>query len=55
VITLDHDVQTKCESNLKKYRQIEKFAQSYDTVSILQAEVLATRSWLRRAMHSLAW
>jgi homoaconitate hydratase len=26
VITLDHDVQNKSESNLKKYRQIEEFA-----------------------------
>ncbi|TVY68883.1 Homoaconitase [Lachnellula suecica] len=27
VMTLDHDVQNKSESNLKKYRQIEEFAQ----------------------------
>lgn len=26
VMTLDHDVQNKSESNLKKYRQIEEFA-----------------------------
>lgn len=26
VITLDHDIQNKSESNLKKYRQIEEFA-----------------------------
>ena len=26
VMTLDHDVQNKSESNLKKYRQIEQFA-----------------------------
>ena len=26
VLTLDHDVQNKSESNLKKYRQIEEFA-----------------------------
>jgi homoaconitate hydratase len=26
VFTLDHDVQNKTESNLKKYRQIEEFA-----------------------------
>lgn len=26
VMTLDHDVQTKSEKNLIKYRQIEKFA-----------------------------
>ena len=25
-MTLDHDVQNKSESNLKKYRQIEEFA-----------------------------
>lgn len=28
VMTLDHDVQNKSESNLKKYRQIEEFAKS---------------------------
>lgn len=28
VMTLDHDVQNKSESNLKKYRQIEEFAQA---------------------------
>ena len=26
VMTLDHDVQNKSESNLKKYQQIEEFA-----------------------------
>ena len=26
VMTLDHDVQNKSEQNLKKYRQIEEFA-----------------------------
>jgi len=26
VMTLDHDVQNKSESNLRKYRQIEEFA-----------------------------
>ena len=26
VVTLDHDVQNKSESNLKKYRNIEQFA-----------------------------
>lgn len=29
VMTLDHDVQNKSETNLKKYRQIEEFAQSH--------------------------
>ncbi|KAK0635817.1 hypothetical protein B0T17DRAFT_612634 [Bombardia bombarda] len=29
VMTLDHDVQNKSESNLKKYRQIEEFAQKH--------------------------
>ena len=29
VITLDHDVQNKSESNLKKYRQIEDFAKKH--------------------------
>jgi homoaconitate hydratase len=28
VMTLDHDVQNKSESNLKKYRQIEEFARA---------------------------
>lgn len=28
VMTLDHDVQNKSESNLKKYRQIEEFAKT---------------------------
>ncbi|MBE3112987.1 MAG: homoaconitase, partial [Acidobacteria bacterium] len=30
VMTLDHDVQNKSESNLKKYRQIEEFAKKHD-------------------------
>ncbi|TEA22010.1 Homoaconitase [Colletotrichum sidae] len=29
VMTLDHDVQNKSESNLKKYRQIEEFAKTH--------------------------
>lgn len=29
VMTLDHDVQNKSESNLKKYRQIEEFAKKH--------------------------
>ncbi|PSS00737.1 homoaconitase [Coniella lustricola] len=29
VMTLDHDVQNKSETNLKKYKQIEEFAQSH--------------------------
>jgi len=29
VMTLDHDVQNKTETNLKKYRQIEEFAQKH--------------------------
>jgi homoaconitate hydratase len=29
VMTLDHDVQNKSESNLKKYRQIEEFARQH--------------------------
>ncbi|KAK3945771.1 mitochondrial Homoaconitase [Diplogelasinospora grovesii] len=29
VMTLDHDVQNKSETNLKKYRQIEEFAQKH--------------------------
>lgn len=29
VMTLDHDVQNKSESNLKKYRQIEEFASNH--------------------------
>lgn len=29
VMTLDHDVQNKSESNLKKYRQIEEFARTH--------------------------
>lgn len=29
VMTLDHDVQNKSESNLKKYRQIEEFASKH--------------------------
>lgn len=29
VMTLDHDVQNKSESNLKKYRQIEEFARKH--------------------------
>ena len=32
VITLDHDVQNKSEKNLKKYRQIEEFAQKQGVV-----------------------
>ena len=28
VMTLDHDVQNKSESNLKKYQQIEEFAKN---------------------------
>ena len=28
VMTLDHDVQNRSESNLKKYRQIEEFAKN---------------------------
>lgn len=30
VMTLDHDVQNKSESNLKKYRQIEEFARKHE-------------------------
>ena len=30
VMTLDHDVQNKSESNLKKYRQIEEFASKHE-------------------------
>ena len=30
VLTLDHDVQNRSESNLKKYRQIEEFAKQQD-------------------------
>jgi homoaconitate hydratase len=30
VMTLDHDVQNKSESNLKKYQQIEEFAKNHD-------------------------
>jgi homoaconitate hydratase len=29
VFTLDHDVQNKSETNLKKYRQIEEFARQH--------------------------
>lgn len=32
VMTLDHDVQNKTEKNLKKYNQIEEFAQKQDVV-----------------------
>jgi homoaconitate hydratase len=32
VMTLDHDVQNKTEKNLKKYSQIEEFAQKQDVV-----------------------
>ncbi|KAH7392968.1 hypothetical protein BKA66DRAFT_486941 [Pyrenochaeta sp. MPI-SDFR-AT-0127] len=32
VMTLDHDVQNKTEKNLKKYSQIEQFAQKQDVV-----------------------
>ncbi|KAJ4287673.1 mitochondrial Homoaconitase [Kalmusia sp. IMI 367209] len=32
VMTLDHDVQNKSEKNLKKYNQIEEFAQKQDVV-----------------------
>jgi len=43
VMTLDHDVQNKSETNLKKYKQIEE-----STFTQL-AEELAIRSWWRRA------
>jgi homoaconitate hydratase len=29
VMTLDHDVQNKSESNLKKYQQMEDFAKNF--------------------------
>ena len=32
VMTLDHDVQNKTEKNLKKYQQIEQFAEKNDIV-----------------------
>lgn len=36
VMTLDHDVQNKSDSNLRKYQQIEEFASNQGVCSLFR-------------------